>query len=92
MPEQKDSHKRHEPDRRMKQPIPDHIHMHSFEGRRGYPIGEHVVPLHDLVQDNAIDKASQADAEQNRCTLRFPVWDTCRHRDVPRLVVTPDVL
>jgi len=47
----------HQSDHRMKEPIPDHIHVPGFEGRRGQPVGEHVVPLQDLVQDNAIDKA-----------------------------------
>ena len=56
-PEDKDSHERHQPDHRMKEPIPDHIHLHGFERCRGHPVGEHVVPLQELVQDNTIDKA-----------------------------------
>jgi hypothetical protein len=82
-PEKKDPHERYQPDHRMKQPIPHHIHVHGFEGRRGHPVGDHVVPLQDLVQDNAIDKAPQADAEHNACTLRFPMRDASCHREVP---------
>jgi hypothetical protein len=48
------------------------------------------VPLLNLVQDNPIDEASQADAEDYRCTLRFPVRDVCRHRAVLRLAMIAD--
>jgi hypothetical protein len=81
-PEEQDPRECHQPDPRMKQPIPDHIHVHGFEGGWGHPIGEHMVPLQDLVQDNPINKASQANAKYNSCVLRFPVRDVCRHRDV----------
>jgi hypothetical protein len=84
-PEEQDPHERYQPHDRMKQPIPHHVDMHSFEGGWGHPVGNHVVPLHDLVQDNAINKASQANAKYNSCVLRFPVRDVCRHRDVPTL-------
>ena len=89
-PEEQDSHERPEPDHRMEEAIPDHIHVHGCEGRRGQPVGEHLVPLQDLMQDNAIDKASQADAEDNPCTLRFPVRDACLHTAVLRLAMLSD--
>ena len=44
VPEEKDPHEGHQPDDRMKQSIPDHVHMHGFEGRRGHPVGEHIIP------------------------------------------------
>jgi hypothetical protein len=49
-----------------------------------------MMPLHDLVQDNPVDKSPQADAEQNACTLRFPVGDKCIHSYAPRLTITAD--
>jgi hypothetical protein len=49
----------------MEEPVPDHILAHGPERYRRDHSRTHVMPLRDLMQDNAIDEPAQADSEDH---------------------------
>jgi hypothetical protein len=50
----------------VEQPIPNGVGLEAIDGRCGVVAGaaEHVVPLQELVEHDAVDEAAEADAEQ----------------------------
>lgn len=53
---------RDHPDGRVKLAVPDHVLTHAVHRGGGHDRRSHVVPRHDLVQQDSVDEASHADA------------------------------
>jgi hypothetical protein len=60
--EQTDADGSHGPGYRMEEAVPDHVVLHRNERRGRDAAREHVVPLQDLVEEDSIEKAAEADA------------------------------
>jgi len=77
-PEQPDADGRREEGEQMKNAIPKHIHTFGQYGIGRYPVGEHLVPLEDLVQHDTIRKAAKPHAEHDGCRGERDIAPCCR--------------
>src|SRR5690606_40739704 len=78
-PQHHDADQRYDPDKCMKEAIPQHICAHGFHGCGWNPVGNHVVPLEYLMQNDPVYKTAHANTQQNPCACGFPVVRVFRH-------------
>src|SRR5690606_30824567 len=63
-PKRRQAREGQEPDPGMKHPVPEHVDLRADEVRHGNHAREHVVPLQQLMQDDAVEEAAEARAGQ----------------------------
>ncbi len=49
----------------VKKPVPHHVDLHRYEVDGHDPGGQHVVPLQDLVEDDAVDESAEPDTQEH---------------------------
>lgn len=63
----------------MEEPVRERVRFQSRHGRHGVvpSVGQHVVPLEDLVQDDAIHETTESEAQDERGGFRrsCPTWE-----------------
>lgn len=66
----------------MEDAVPERIEFEVFDGVHRVPAAQHVMPAQDLMEDNAIEKSSQAQPKEN----------ACRYREMPIRGIHDDIL
>lgn len=64
-PQKRKPNRRHQPCKGMKQPIPEHVVLHGDEICRRHDAREHIVPLQDLMKQDAIKEAPEPYPKQS---------------------------
>lgn len=66
-PQQCKTRQDHDEAKRVEQPIPVHVNLHVRDAGLGKLGREHVVYLKQLMEQDAVEKASETDAEEDAC-------------------------